>query len=209
MVQRGREVYELKAEDIIGTTYSSKQINLLMGLLDEVKDTILSETDDLERWKHDNPLALEKLAKEFKYQDLFYGTDAIDILNTTPEMIWSLSRVRDTDVGLKYFFKILGVKNIEDILILKKPTMFFNNKDEIYQYRQSIEPCYASIDLTTAVNYKYLLNILQLYTLVKSNICETLYIFIVRMLLGQYYLVFQQRQKAYISLMCGNTLTFT
>ena len=54
-------LYTLSAEDVLREQFGSEQIELLAKTLTSVKDSILSDTDDFERWNTSSPDVLNKI----------------------------------------------------------------------------------------------------------------------------------------------------
>lgn len=166
-------VYTITAKDLLGQgAYSSVALSTFADFLTEAKSLILSDTDDLERWIPHNQSIVIKLAQEFKYYKLFSTSDStLSTIVTTPEFIWGLSRLRDNDVGVEYFFKMLNVPTMtEDIA--KKPVLFYDNKDAMqieFENRESAK--YVHIDLTQETDPISKIHALNIFTATKVGVC--------------------------------------
>ena len=165
-------LYILKAEDLNVDAFESQQIEMMNTILTGVKDSILSKTDDFERWDTSTPDVLNKILEEVQLGTVFEGSKLHQTLLNRPEIFWALLRLSDSLEGLEYFFKIMGVSEGLQTSLPVKSSRFYAQRQDL----EELQSCNLSIDIdsdTITDNASLVAKIeaINIYNILKMGVC--------------------------------------
>lgn len=165
-------LYTLTADDLLKEQFDSEQIKLMSSMLTGIKESILSKTDDFERWDTSTSDVLNKILEEVQLGVVFRGSKIHQTLLNRPETFWSLLRLSDSKEGLEFFFKLLGVSDGVETTLPLKTSKFYLGREDV----TDLNTCDVSIEIdSSTINDSELLQskleAINIFNVLKMGVC--------------------------------------
>lgn len=134
---------------------------------------------DFDRW-NSTLNNTDKLLSELGVDDSVYsGAYVKEVITRNPELLWSLTRIKDNRESLSFFFKIFGVEDFGD-LIKELPVDFHGDYDSVQTQLKSLEynNCVGKIILKmgssnlTVGDIALRVQVLNLYSVMTLDVCK-------------------------------------